>query len=88
MRRWIAIASAEGPGCYWCLYEGRPEHPRTLVATVCKFVTRWRGYIHAQYSPDGRCTASPPQRSLSQESAQAAARWVVETLGAPAGGAA
>lgn len=78
--RWIAMPSAEGPGGYWCLYEGSPEHPRKLLATVCKTVRRWRGYVHAQRSPDGRRDVARAKRSLSKESAQAAARWVVEQL--------
>jgi hypothetical protein len=82
VRRWIALPAQEGPGSYWCLYEGQLDHsqPRRLVATVCKFVTRWRGYVHAQRSVDGRRELVTAQRSLSQESAGAAARWVVERL--------
>jgi len=76
MRRWIAKTSDAGPGGYWCLYEGAPG-ARTLVATVCKFVTRWRGYIHVG------CVIG--RRSLSQSSAQEAARWVVEQLAAQRG---
>lgn len=72
MRRWIAVASAEGPGGYWCLYEGAPG-ARRLIATVCKFVTRWRGYIEAGHELVAR-------RSPAQDSAQGAALWVVEEL--------
>lgn len=86
MRRWIALHAQEGPGAYWCLYEGRIDdaQPRRLLATVCKFVTRWRGYVHAQRSTDGRRELVAARRSRVQDSSQAAARWVVERLEAGA----
>lgn len=84
MRRWIAKTSAEGPGGYWCLYEGDVPGARTLVATVCKFVTRWRGYVHELRSDDGLYHLVP-KRSPSQASAQEAAQWVVEQLAAQRG---
>ncbi|MEY4548957.1 MAG: hypothetical protein RL685_5152 [Pseudomonadota bacterium] len=77
MRRWIA--SGGGHGIYWCLYQGGVGD-RVCVGSVCKMVTRWRGYIHAQYSPDGRRTVAAPARSRIQDSARAAARWVAERL--------
>lgn len=79
MRRWIAKTSDAGLGGYWCLYEGAPG-ARTLVATVCKFVTCWRGYVyvHAEHGLDAR-------RSPSQASAREAAQWLVEQLAAQRG---
>jgi hypothetical protein len=79
VRRWIAKTSDAGPGGYWCLYEGTLG-ARTLVATVCKFVTRWRGYVHSE--------SVVSRHSHSQDTAQAAARWVIERLDERAQGAA
>lgn len=45
------------------------------VGTVVKHVTRWRGFVYGQ-------------RSRIQDSAQAAARWVIERLDERAQGAA
>jgi hypothetical protein len=79
VRRWVAHPCAEGDGACWQRYEGAIDG-RAHVASVVKIVTRWRGYVHAQYSPDGRRTVVSPQRSPIQDSAQAAARWVVGQL--------
>lgn len=72
MRRWVSQLST---GSYWTLYDSGGATGTCAVGTVVKHVTRWRGFVYGQ-------------RSRIQDTAQAAARWVVERLDERAQGAA